>query len=84
MNVYIFTSPACIPCQTLKPVFEDLKEEFPILQWSHVNLRENPELTEKYGIKIVPSIAVISDEGVETLTSVNPMEYYKFLRSILK
>lgn len=82
MSAYIFSSPICPPCQALKPVFEDLKEEFSSLQWKHVNIKDDPEgLTQKFGVKIVPTVVAVSSAGVvQAHTGTNIGGYYKILR----
>lgn len=82
MSAYIFSSPNCAPCKALKPTFEDLKEEFSSLQWKNVNIRDDPEgLTQKYGVKIVPTIVAVCATGViQSHTGTNIGGYYKILR----
>ena len=82
MSAYIFSSPNCPPCQSLKPVFEDLKEEFSSLQWKHVNIKADPEgLTQKFGVKFVPTVVAVSSAGVvQSHTGTNIGGYYKILR----
>jgi thioredoxin-like negative regulator of GroEL len=82
MSAYIFSSPMCPPCQALKPVFEELKEEFSSLQWKHVNIKADPEgLTQKFGVKFVPTVVAISSAGViYSHTGTNIGGYYKILR----
>ena len=82
MSAYVFSSPTCGPCQTLKPVIEDLKEEFPTLQWIHVNTRDDPKgYTQKYGVKFVPTIVVETANGIQTHTGTDVMGYYRILRN---
>jgi thiol-disulfide isomerase/thioredoxin len=82
MSAYIFSSPICPPCQALKPVFEELKEEFSTLQWKHVNIKADPEgLTQKFGVKFVPTVVTVSSAGVIQLHSgTNIGGYYRILR----
>ena len=37
MSAIVFSSPTCEPCKALKPVFDDLKEEFNNINWASVN-----------------------------------------------
>jgi thiol-disulfide isomerase/thioredoxin len=82
MSAYIFSSPICPPCKAMKPVFEDLKEEFSSLQWKDVNIKADPEgLTQKYRVKFVPTIVAISATGIiQSHTGTNIGGYYKILR----
>ena len=82
MSAYVFSSPTCAPCQILKPVIEDLKEEFSTLQWIHVNIKDDPAgLTQKYGVKVVPTVVVDTKKGVESHSGTTAMGYYRILRS---
>ncbi len=82
MIAYVFSSPSCEPCKTLKPVIEDLKEEFPTLQWLHVNILEDSTLlSQKYGVTKVPTIVVDTPKGVESHTGTSVAGYYKMLRN---
>jgi len=84
MSAYVFSSPTCAPCQTLRPTIEDLKEEFPSLRWIHVNIQEDPSgLTKKFGVEKVPTIVVETENGVESHTGTNVMGYYRILRNAL-
>jgi thiol-disulfide isomerase/thioredoxin len=80
MSVYVFSSPTCPPCQTLKPVIEDLKEEFSSLQWIHVNIKDDPKgYTQKYGVKFVPTVVVESKKGIESHSGITAIGYYRIL-----
>jgi thioredoxin 1 len=81
MSVYVFSSPTCEPCKRLKPVFEDLKEEFSTLQWIDVNIKEKPELAAKYNIKFVPAVTVVSINRTESHFGESIMGYYRILRN---
>ena len=82
MSVYVFSSPTCAPCQTLKPVIQDLKEEFPDFVWIDVNIKDDPAgLTLKYGIKQVPTVVVDSKKGRFSYSGEIAMGYYRILRN---
>lgn len=90
-TVYHMWSPTCGPCQTMKPFFADLKEEFPQFTWVSVNTHEDKQgFAERFGVKFVPSLVmVVSDSTGKTLmsekkTSTNPSDYYRLLRSGLR
>jgi thioredoxin 1 len=85
MSVYVFSSPTCPPCTALKPVVEDLKEEFSDLQWNHVNIKNDPAgLTQKYGVKQVPTIVVETANGIQSHSGTVAMGYYRILRNATK
>ena len=85
MSVYVFSSPTCPPCQTLKPVIEDLKEEYSSLQWIHVNIKDDPRgLTQKYGVTQVPTVVVDSKKGIERHSGTVAMGYYRILKNAMQ
>jgi hypothetical protein len=85
MSVYVFSSPTCPPCQTLKPVIEDLKEEYSSLQWIHVNIKDDPAgLTQKYGVKVVPTVVVDSKKGIESHSGTAAIGYYRILKNAMQ
>jgi thiol-disulfide isomerase/thioredoxin len=85
MSAYVFSSPVCPPCQTLKPVIQDLKEEFSDLVWIDVNIKNDTAgLTQKYNVKQVPTVVVVSPHGVESHSGTNVIGYYRILRNATK
>jgi thiol-disulfide isomerase/thioredoxin len=91
ITAYHFWSPTCGPCKVIKPAIEDLKEEFPIVNWITVNTHDDPEkLVSIHGVKIVPTIVVIAydDNGQVILSdkySGTVMAgYYRILRNAYK
>lgn len=50
-EVYFYTRPQCSLCEEAKLVLELVQEEMPFLI-HEVNIDENDELTEKYGLMI--------------------------------
>lgn len=88
---YHFWSPTCAPCKVIKPAIEDLKEEFPNVQWVSVNTHEDPsELAKKYAVSIVPTIVVmtVDDSGspmlIERHSGTTMMGYYRILKNAMK
>jgi thiol-disulfide isomerase/thioredoxin len=85
MSVYVFSSPTCPPCQTLKPVIEDLKEEYSSLQWIHVNIKDDPQgLTQKYSVTQVPTVVVDSKKGIERHSGTVAIGYYRILKNAMQ
>jgi thioredoxin-like negative regulator of GroEL len=83
MSVYYFSSPTCAPCNAIKPVVADLKEEFDSLKWHSVNIQNDPEnLCERFGVRVVPTIVCVSASGtVEKHSGTNAAGYYRILRN---
>jgi len=88
ISAYHFWSPTCGPCKVIKPAIEDLKDEFPIVDWTTVNTHDDPtNLVVLYGVKIVPTIVVVAsdDNGQVLLTEkqsgTNMSAYYRIMRN---
>lgn len=86
VTAYHFWSPTCAPCKLIKPAVEDLKEEFPDVTWVTVNTHNDPNnFTAKFGISVVPTIAVVNKNNeVEKHTGTSMMGYYRIIRNALK
>ena len=46
----------CGPCKMLGPVLEEVSAEYPDIEFAKVNVDENMDLAEKYGIMSIPQI----------------------------
>lgn len=86
--VYHFWSPTCAPCKAIKPIVEDLKEEFSNLRWESVDTSvDTSGISSRLGVSIVPTIAVVhhDDSGkvvnVEKHSGTQAAGYYRILRS---
>lgn len=86
-----FWSPTCGPCKVIKPVIEDLKEEFPQLTWLSVNTHEDPNnYSKQFGVQFVPTLVLVvkNSEGKvimsEKKTGTNVADYYRLIRGGLK
>uniref|UniRef100_A0A6C0JYD7 Thioredoxin domain-containing protein n=1 Tax=viral metagenome TaxID=1070528 RepID=A0A6C0JYD7_9ZZZZ len=87
MKVYVFSSKTCAPCKLLKPVIEDLKEEFSGFDWVDIDIHEDTSgIAQRIGVTIVPTVAVVwynengSVERVEKHSGTSPAPYYRILR----
>ena len=54
----------CGPCQLLKPVFEKLSKENPDVQFYKLDVDENNETAEKFGVRSIPTV-IFLDNGSE-------------------
>ena len=53
-TVMFFTASWCAPCQTFKPIMEEIEREGHSIQFIDIDNDES-ELTEKYNIQAVPT-----------------------------
>lgn len=54
----------CGPCKMLGPILEKLDEEYPDVTFVKVNVDDNMELAEKYGIMSIPAVYVFKNGEV--------------------
>jgi thiol-disulfide isomerase/thioredoxin len=88
VTAYHFWSPTCAPCKAIKPAIDDLKEEFPLINWVSVNTQDDTyKHAELYKVTVVPTVVVvsISNNGeilsIEKHTGTNIAGYYRIIRS---
>jgi len=56
----------CAPCKVMLRVMAELEQQYPgALKIDFVNVKEDPEQLEKYGVKIIPTQIFYSPEGTE-------------------
>lgn len=91
ITAYHFWSPTCAPCKAIKPAVEDLKEEFPSIDWISVNTHDDADgVSSKYGVTVVPTIVleVTNANGdvvsTEKHIGANIAGYYRIIRSALR
>lgn len=51
-----FTAAWCGPCRMLAPVMEKISKDFPNVQFEIINIDENREAAQKYGIRSIPAV----------------------------
>ncbi len=65
----------CGPCQMLLPIIEELAGEVTDAKICKVNVDEQPELAEKYGVMSIPTLVVVKDgKTVKTSIGVQPKD----------
>ncbi|MBQ3436760.1 thioredoxin [Candidatus Saccharibacteria bacterium] len=68
MKVLDFYADWCGPCQMLKPILEQVEKEHPEVEFEAINIDEQQEVAEKYGVMSIPTLIVMDgDEIKETL-----------------
>ena len=57
----------CSPCRMLSPVIEEIGDKYKAyFETVKVNVDENPELTECYGVSGIPALLLLRMSGVQT------------------
>jgi len=65
----------CGPCQMMKPVVAELEKAHPEIKVTSVNIDEEDELAEKYGVSSIPCFVVLKDgEEVAREVGVVPLK----------
>jgi len=54
----------CGPCRILSPVIDEVAREVPHSKVGKVNVDEQPELAAAFGIRSIPTLAVVKDGRV--------------------
>ena len=64
-----FNAGWCGPCQALKPVLEELSEDYPGWKFVSIDIDEQDELAEEYDVASIPCLVVFKN-GAEADRSV--------------
>lgn len=90
-TIYHFWSPTCGPCKVIKPVIEDLKEEFAQFTWVTVNTHDDSNnYAQQFGVQFVPTLVLVikNSEGKvlmsEKKSGTNVADYYRLIRGGLR
>jgi thioredoxin 1 len=68
-------APWCGPCRAVSPVLESIVEENPNVFLAKVNVDDNPEVMERFGVRGIPTILVYSDgELAKTVIGAKPKQ----------
>ena len=49
----------CGPCKMLEPTLKEIEEEIEI---EHINVDDNQEIAEKYGVMSIPTLILVKNE----------------------
>ena len=63
-----FFAPWCGPCRMVGPVLDEIAAERDDLKIAKINVDEEPELAQRYGVVSIPTLMVV-EEGKVKLTS---------------
>ncbi len=65
MKVIKMSASWCVPCRAYKPTFEKVSkmDEFGDVEFEELDVDENEELAQKYGIRSVPTTLFLNNKG---------------------
>jgi len=64
MNIKIFSASWCGPCNGLKPIMEELKNEYQAVTFKTIDVDDESELAINYAIRSVPTV-IFEKGGIE-------------------
>lgn len=65
LSVVDFWAPWCGPCKMVGPIIDELSKEYDgQVSIGKVNVDENPEISQKYGVRNIPTILFIKNGEV--------------------
>ncbi len=77
----------CMPCRIIEPMLKELASKYEgKIKFARLNVDENPEMTEKYGIMAIPTLIIFNKgEEVDRLVGAVPKEKLeKFIKDSIK
>lgn len=78
-----FWAPWCGPCQMMGPIIEELAKEYEgKIKVGKVNVDEEPELSQEFGIMSIPTIIVV--KGGETVKQMIGTRSLEELEAVLE
>lgn len=74
-----FWAPWCGPCRTVSPIIDELAKEFAgKIKIGKINVDENSEIANQYGVMSIPSVLFFKNgQPVKTMVGVQSKESYK-------
>lgn len=65
----------CVPCRMLAPVIEEIALENGNIKVGKINVDEQPELAERYGVMSIPTVIVFKNGEADSVSvGVKPKE----------
>ncbi|MDY6780524.1 MAG: thioredoxin family protein [Halobacteria archaeon] len=65
ITVKDFYADWCGPCKKQDPIIEELEEKYPDVEFEKVDVDENQEVAQNYGVRSVPTIVVEEDGDIK-------------------
>ncbi len=75
MEILDFYADWCGPCQMMKPIIEEFKKAHPEVKVTAVNMDEEEEMVDKYGVSSIPCIVLLKDgKEVDRAVGIQPLK----------
>ena len=74
---------SCIPCQQLKPIFEDVVGNLTDIKVVDIDVEEHPEVARNYQVRAVPTV-IVTDENDNILAMKSGMMSKEQLTNLIK
>lgn len=77
-TVVDFWAPWCGPCKMMAPVFEELDSELSDVNFTKINVDENQEVAQKFGVQGIPTLIIFKDgKEIHRLVGFKPKDALK-------
>ena len=60
-TVIKFSAGFCLPCQQLKPIFDDVIQEINDIKVVEIDVEEHPDIASNYKVRGIPTVIVTDD-----------------------
>ena len=75
MEILDFYADWCGPCQMMKPIMEEFEKAHPEVKVTAVNMDEEEEMVDKYGVSSIPCIVLLKDgKEVDRVVGIQPLK----------
>ena len=61
-----FSADWCPPCKVMKPIFEDMSNEFDGVEFAAVDVDNEQELSQMYSVQSIPTFVLLDNTSGET------------------
>lgn len=62
LKLFKFSANWCGPCKTLKPIWEDIKNNTKDVEFEEIDIDKDPDLAVEFKITSIPTIVYLKDE----------------------
>ena len=81
-TVIKFSMQSCIPCQQLKPIFEDVISNLADIKVVEIDVEEHPDIASNYKVRGVPCV-IVTDEQDNVLAMKSGMMTKEQLKDLI-